>query len=466
VHALLKRLDAEGLVPGGLLGFQPLTRAEALGLVERAAVLAAERRVTGRIPLIIDDLRARLAPRAVDARVGLGVLSADALGQDLEYNAGGEHATDGLSAIAMARLHLEGGGEGYLPPWRMAFEPRVYLHEYAPSDEDVRLDIRRLMAGVRLGGLDVAYGRDGMWWGPGRHGALLLTNNAEPLTSLRLTNARPAELPWIFGALGPTRLAFFVTQLEGERAAPHPWLWGMRLGFRPSPYVEVGLSRVAMLGGGGRRVTAETWLDSVMTFNENIINSPVEPGNQIAGFDVTLTLPFDAQPVQIYLEAEGEDRSDWKVYPSQFGEVVGVYLPRIYGLPRCSLLVELADNHITGSPNGFYSHHAFPDGYTYHGRIIGHHMGTDSRDLYAELALNGVVDGDPASVVRLFADRETHDRSGSVYPERIESGVSVEFAHGAAEVAASLSTAWYSDYPDGRSRAWLGSVVVSWAVGN
>ena len=59
-------------------------------------------------------------------------------------------------------------------------------------------------------------------------------------------------------------------------------------------------------GGEGHDSGLSAWWDA---FKGGNTNDPDEKGlvNQIAGFDVTLTLPFRFQPVQAYLEMAGED---------------------------------------------------------------------------------------------------------------------------------------------------------------
>jgi len=85
-------------------------------------------------------------------------------------------------------------------------------------------------------GWDVIAGRDSLWWGPGHHGAVLLTNNAEPFTMVRVANPDPVILPWAFKYLGPFGLTCFATQLEKDRADfSAPYLWGMMINFKPHP---------------------------------------------------------------------------------------------------------------------------------------------------------------------------------------------------------------------------------------
>ena len=65
-----------------------------------------------------------------------------------------------------------------------------------------------------------SFGKQALWWGPGRGGPLLFSNNAEPITMLRYDRVSPIELPGFGRWLGPIR----VSVLSGAsfRAAIRP----------------------------------------------------------------------------------------------------------------------------------------------------------------------------------------------------------------------------------------------------
>ncbi len=156
---------------------------------------------------------------------------------------------------------------------------------------------------------------------------------------LRLTNSQPVLLPWILRYIGPFRFTSFVTRLEEDRQGPpEPYLWGMRLNFKPHPYIEFGLSRTIMLGGKGRPQDLRTWWKTFIGGTED--ESTSMSGDQKGGYDVKLTLPFKFQPVQVYLDAAGEDNAATSIIPTHWAYVSGLYLPRILGLERIDLRVE------------------------------------------------------------------------------------------------------------------------------
>ena len=58
---------------------------------------------------------------------------------------------------------------------------------------------------------------------------------------------------------------------------------------------------------------------------------------------------------------------------------------RILGLDAISVRAEYADNRISYKPHVWYRHHLYTTGYTFKGRVIGHHMGTDATDFFSEV---------------------------------------------------------------------------------
>jgi len=223
------------------------------------------------------------------------------------------------------------------------------------------------------------------WYGPGRRGSLIFTNNAEPYPGVRLHNPVPIPIPGFFSFLGSVGYDLFFAQMEEDRPIPKSKLSGMRLAARPSRYLEVGLSRAMHYGGEGQSNGLSAWWDA---FKGNHENDPGSQGNQIAGFDVELTLPFRAQPVQLYLEMAGEDQAQGILLPtpSKWAYLGGVFFPAILGNPDFDLRFEYADNHSGGNGPYWYTHDASNGAYAhfYKGQVLGHPMSTDARDLWIQ----------------------------------------------------------------------------------
>lgn len=414
IYDLLYRLEAEGVIESGLLTTRPLSRKEAVRLL-----LEAERN-SGNANTFIQSLVASLKYelrndldntkfiKPLDFLYGK-YLYADSDIQQLYYNNDGDHYEKGsnLRSGFSSRAEFD---------WFS-----LYINpELRYSEDDTDIVMKRGYGVLSFLGLDLQIGKDSQWWGPGYHGALLLTNNAEPFTLARLTNPQPVLLPWIFKYLGPFRFTFFATRLEKDRKdVPDPYLWGMRLNFKPHPYIEFGLERTAILGGKGRSESLKTWWYSFTGQAENKTGSGA--GDQRAGLDVKLTLPFRLQPLQLYAEADGEDEAGG--LPTKWAYVTGIYLPRLLNLERIGFRAEYATDHVPGHPNVWYRHHIYTAGYTYEGRIIGHHMGTDSNDFFLEISY---LIPEKNGKLSLFYDREEHNLSRRIREKKDEVGLTAD----------------------------------------
>ena len=373
VYDILQRLEAEGVIKSGLLTTKPLSRKEVVRLIREA-----EENAEGRRPFIRSLIR-RLKTKfkgELDGdpyvkpldKVRATYIHAESQPSELSYNNEGDDYHDGsnfrLETISRAEL-------GWLS---------LYVNpEFRYSDGDTDLIMNKVYGVVDVRRWELEIGTDSQWWGPGYHGALLLSNNPEPMPLIKLTNSHPMLLPWIFKHLGLFKFTTFVTRLEKDRDVSEPLLWGMRLNLKPSPYVEIGLQRTAMFGGQGYPQGLSTWWD---VFRGKGDDDPNVPGDQRGGYDLTLTLPFDTQPLQVYAEADGEDEAGG--LPSNYAFLYGIFFPRIVDFEKIGLRAEYANNHINGKPDAWYNHDVYSSGYTYKGRIIGHHMGTDSKDVFIE----------------------------------------------------------------------------------
>ncbi len=292
-----------------------------------------------------------------------------------------------------------------------------YLHpEYADSslmDDDI--DLVEGYGKVMTGPFEIEAGKDSLWWGPGRGGSLLMSNNAEPFTMVKVSNPQPLLLPWVFRILGPFKGQWFLTQLEEDRHIPKAKLSGVRLNIKPFPLLEFGASRVVMFGGEGvPNVDLLDYAKMFLATNEQAEN------NQIAGFDASVLLPLNRIPfgrnlplrsIRFYGDAAGEDEAG--ALPSLWGWLGGVQFNDLFKTGRTDLRIEYADNHAPHEPDVFYNHSLYRSGYTYEDRIIGHHMGTDSRDVFMQLS-HYLSD---SLILDLIYNRQTHDLSAKTHPE-------------------------------------------------
>ncbi len=260
-----------------------------------------------------------------------------------------------------------------------------YATPYFSSNESYEnINFEELYILAKYKKTEVTLGKQSQWWGGGRRGSLLLSNNAEALNVFKISNSTP------YNILLPLRFTFFITKLENNRTdIKSPFLQGVRVTIKPAKYLEIGLSKTGMYGGKGRDSDLGAFLDSLLGNKEKNTTSNInkEPGDQRAGFDIKLAYPNKIQPFTLYFEAIGEDVNHDFPYPYKFAYIYSLYLPRILKLYNLEFLVEYATT--TYKQKGlWYNHHIFTQGYTYNGDIIGHYIGADAKDLFVKATYN------------------------------------------------------------------------------
>jgi hypothetical protein len=291
-----------------------------------------------------------------------------------------------------------------------------YIHpEYPWASQDTDRNVKLIEAygKLALGRFEIEVGKDSMWWGPGYHASMLMSNNAEPFKMVKLSTPSPIKLPWILSGLGPFKMVWFLTQLEEDRPIPRPNLTGVRINFKPHPAVELGLSRAIIFGGEGRpKYSFGDYLKAFSGNNESLSDN--KDNDQLGGFDASVLLPVDwlmpAKSVKLYTDWVGEDEAGG--LPIKLGRLYGIKFFDIFKTGKTDLDIEYANNHVPGWPNVFYTHGIYKAGYTYNDRIIGHFMGTDSEDLFFRLThyLSSDV------IAGLQYDRQTDNLSSSPQP--------------------------------------------------
>ena len=416
IYNTLDYLEAQGVIKSGLLSTKPLSRTEIARIT-----LEAERNAEGRSAFIQklvkslkeefkDEINDTIFVKPVDSLYGEYTYS-DLDNEAFNYNDNQALNYNDEGVVYKKGSNLQAGltSRGELGWFSFYLNPEL---RYSVEGSDTDVILERGYGVLSFLGLDLIAGKDSQWWGPGYNGALLLSNNPEPLTFARLENPKPVLLPWIFKYLGPFKFSVFVSLLDQERDVSNPILWGARLDFKPHPYIEIGLERTSMLGGEGRLEDLEIWWNSITGRNEATHRPedlPTEPGDGKLGFDVKVTLPLKLQPLQLYAEVAGEDEAG--LLPNKRAYLAGIYLPRILSIEGVGFRAEYAVNHVSKHPNVWYTHHIYTSGYTYKKRIIGHHMGTDSDDLFFELSyLIPERDGR----VSISYDKQKHNLSGEV----------------------------------------------------
>jgi hypothetical protein len=91
-------------------------------------------------------------------------------------------------------------------------------------------------ANLLFGNLAIDAGRDYTIFGQSPAGGLLFSDNAPTLDMVRISNDRPAALPWVLRVLGPAGASLFVADLGDDRQIhPRTKLVGYHIAFLPHP---------------------------------------------------------------------------------------------------------------------------------------------------------------------------------------------------------------------------------------
>jgi len=202
----------------------------------------------------------------------------------------------------------------------------AYFNFRSPVGEDDSLFTEAYLR-YRWKTLQLTYGKEDLWWGPGRRGDLLLTNNAEAREMFRIENYPAVTLPWVFRHLGGLRVNFFLSRLEESRTGvSEPLMGGLKLSIMPHRNFVLSVNRTFLYGGSGREEDLRAFFD-VLLAREGRNGDGNVIGNQIGGFSVVWRVPWESQPIVIYGEIAGEDEANY--LPSKVGFIAGVYLPRL-----------------------------------------------------------------------------------------------------------------------------------------
>jgi hypothetical protein len=257
--------------------------------------------------------------------------------------------------------------------------------------------------GMTLDNWQVTFGRQSLWWGPGVGGAMMFSNNAEPINMFRINRVSPFKLPSILGWLGPMRVEFFLGQLAGHdfifgeptgllgswtaRFAPQPMINGQRFSFKPTPNIEFGFSRTTLFAGKGVPFTTHTFLKSIFSRGLGNPGTPQDSGDRRSGFDLTYRLPKLRNWVTFYADGFTDDEFTPVAYWDRSAWTAGIYLSHFPKVAKLDLRAEGVYTDVpTGGPlsHGFYYwNDRYMSGYTNEGNLLGSWIGREGQGAQA-----------------------------------------------------------------------------------
>jgi len=207
-------------------------------------------------------------------------------------------------------------------------------------------------------------GVDDLWWGPGWHGALLLSDNSASRDLIKLS-----------GNYGPIRFTYFTAGLPSEEKR---YLTGHRLEIQPFSWINIGMAETVVQG----------YDYSYRYLNPLIVYLVIEPRAKDEYSNVLLSLDFDLiLPIGLELYSElliddfqtSEDKP-FEVWNSKLGILTGAYWADPLWLANTDLRMEYA-----ALTKYVYTHRNEITTYQQEGFPIGHWLGCDADNLWVEL---------------------------------------------------------------------------------
>ena len=429
IYPAIERLAALGYIRTEFLGLRPWTRIECAHLVEEAGD-----RIRGETadPRDVKQLYEALAKEFrgdLDAAAGGKERSAKVesiytrtmgidgkplndsyhFGQTIINDYGrpyqeGFNTVDGFSGYATeGRFTLYVRGEYQHAPSAPAYSDAV-RNVIANADSNPvqpanpiaavnRFELLDTYVGASLGGWNLTFGKQSLWWGPDYGSELIFSNNAEPIYMFRVSRITPFTLPWIFHWLGPMKTEAFFGKLSGNEFPPRPVIHGEKISFKPTPNLEFGFARLSELGGVGRALTPAAILNSYFSAKNSFrYASNDNPGKRTGGFDFSYRLPFLRNWLTLYLDSLSADDVSPIAAPRRAAVNPGLYLSHVPKLRQLDFRVEAVNtdtvhsteavNHLSGG-HFVYWDEFYHDLSTNKNNIIGSWIGRQGQGIQA-----------------------------------------------------------------------------------
>lgn len=449
----IERLAALGIIDRAMVGTKPYSRTEAARYVARGIERIKQNQVSaelgeGEADLLMarlsDEFRRELRGRSdqggdaksrADIRYGARVTTeVDAFsvggGQTVRFreNRGGEYYANGVQNQTDVRGWLEIGD------WASVMaQPKFISNRHAlgfgATNNSHNDYLREFSAKIRVFNVALEVGRGTLWWGQGYHGSLLLTDHAFPMDMIKLGSEEAFRLPSLLSALGEWKINSFLARLERDRDFSRANLFGLRVSYLPTSWLELNATRLTQFGGKGR---GQEFPDAVLKAYGNPPNqSGAAEVNEQVMVDlrarvpsVPYLIPFPGG-LQLYGELASEDK--WSKYPlpSRAAILGGIYIPQLFAGDSTDLRIEYADTDLVrrkteGNPTRvWYNNGTYASGMRHKGLPLGHHMGTDGIDWFVRATRYAAE----AVQIGLTFNVQERDRGQPVHERKHEVGL-------------------------------------------
>lgn len=431
VYSAFDKLASLGMTPSAIAGLRPWTRAECARLLAEAEKGEEQNETPESVRQLLQSLREEFA---FDSEIAAGgrtaMVSLDSIysrylgisGSPLtdgyhfastvvnDYGrpfGAGSNVVTGISAhsiVGPVALYIQGEYQHAPPPEitppaaaaAIAAADGIPVFQ-APTSGIDRLRVIEGYATFAFANLQFSVGQQALWWGPGRSGPMVLSNNAESIPMFRISRTSPFQLPSFLSYLGPVRTEFFFGKLHGHKyifqqsgdvivpiGSNGPYLHGMKLSFKPTPNLEFGFSRTVLMGGFGHPLTASSLWRSITSVGDRP-NTPVreDVGDRRGGFDVTYRVPRLRDWVVLYFDSMSDDDPSPLAAPLRSAWNPGIYFPQFPGLPKLEFRAEAVNTDSPGLEfsGDNYQNVIYRSGYTNYGQLLATWAGRQSKGI-------------------------------------------------------------------------------------
>lgn len=415
IYPELKRLAALGYIRTQFLGLEPWTREECLRQIQEAEYYAQDPSAPAWIVNTIELLKSEFSQdgqhfysAGIDSAYnryqnisGVPLRNSYHFGQTIWNDFGrpydqGNSIVTGASASAVAgRFFFYVRGEYQHAPGRgpltavqsaviasLDQNPVLPASPVSAIDRFYPLDI---YAGVQLGKFAFSFGKESMWLGPGESGALMLSDNADPMYGLHLTQTTPIDLPWIFHYLGQIKTEFQFAKLSGHQFPARPFFNLQKISFHPTENLEIGFTRASIWAGVGHPFTAKALARNFSSFGDSGLKAtdPNDPGDRKSGFDFSYKIPGLRNWLSLYSDFYSDDDPSPLASPRRSAMNPGLYLSHFPGISRLDLRIESTSTQLMGAVDygGTFLYYSveYHDSNTNKGLLFGNATGRDGR---------------------------------------------------------------------------------------
>jgi len=248
------------------------------------------------------------------------------------------------------------------------------------------------MVSINLWKYQISAGQQSLWYGPGKSGGFLMSNNAEPMLMVRLSNPNPQRLPGILEIFGPVSTEIFLGRLTGytletpnivngdpvpQNQLKQPFVSSERFTMKPTPNLELGFGNSSVFAGTDFPLNLRSIFRSCCI--QGNAAGATDPGDRRTTFTFSYRIPYLRNWLTLYTDSFNEDNSTPILFPRLSAMNPGLYLSHVPRFSKLDLRVEGFYTNVPGLlfPYHFYFNEHYRSGYTNDGNIMGNIIGRE-----------------------------------------------------------------------------------------